>query len=1083
MMDIFEAVNSGVLVLDGAMGTMLQKSGADHLTGKALEDAVLSVHKQYIEAGADIISTNTFTANEGSDIVERNERFVKVARKAADGCADRKVFVAGSIGPTSVTLTLNPDASFDTLKSNYRKQIETMSKCGVDLFLFETFFDTLNLKAALTAANEVAPQIPVMVSATVEKSGRLLTGQTIEAFVVSVAPFKPFSIGLNCSFGASEMLPYLKRVAETAECYVSVHPNAGLPDKDGNYTETPETMTVAMNPFFEQGLLDIAGGCCGTTPEHIRAIKCLADKYKPRAVARHNQQTVLSGLEPCRFDNFVYVGERTNVAGSKKFAKLIAEKNFDEALLVARRQVDGGAQVIDVCMDDSMLDATECMREFLKLAGADPYIAKVPVMIDSSQWKVIEEALKCVQGKAVVNSISLKEGYETFVEHARYIKRFGAAVIVMAFDEQGQATTFERRKEVCTRAYRILTEEVGFASEDIIFDPNVLTIATGIKEHNNYAVDFIRTVEYIKNNLPGAKTSGGISNLSFAFRGNNAVREAMHSVFLYYAVKAGLDMAIVNPQMLQVYDNIEPELRKKVTDVILNNSDTAVDALLEYASKLVPQNGTSPAVSKPIRGGSVEERLKTALVSGSTEFIENDVNEALQKYKPLEIVESVLMEGISTVGTLFGEGKMFLPQVVKSASVMKKAVSYILPHIPQDETNSIKKSVVIATVNGDVHDIGKNIVGVVLTCNGYNVVDLGVMVPAETIVNEAIKNNATAICISGLITPSLAQMINVAKELQKQGSDIPLIVGGATTSEAHTAMYIDTVYDGVVAHSPDASQNVQIVSALTKDSDGYKKQIKAHYSTVRASLSAEQETEADKSVKIDWGTEKIVEPNFTGLKQINDISVEDLIPYINWKAYASAWEVPFDKAQQLIEKAKQILSADDSKIRTGALLAIYKAHNNNGQVIVNACDCACCGVEKFDFVRRCGVSLSDFISPEHDFIGMFAVSVNAENLINGYKSKGDDVNAMSVQLLADRLAEAMSEYLFDRTKKEWWQFSGGIRPAIGYTCLPEHAMKRQLLRILDAEKRLGITLTESCMMIPVSSVCGFYFANDKSKYF
>lgn len=1072
-------IKDRIYVLDGAMGSMLQKLNIDTSSAEKLDEAVFYIHNAYIAAGADIISTNTFTANDGSDIECQNERFVSLARKAADGCKERKIYVAGSIGPTSHTLTLSPDVSFDEMQSNYRRQIETMVRCGVDLLLFETFFDTLNLKAALTAARSVSSDIPLMVSATVEKSGRMLTGQTVEAFAITVAPFKPFSIGLNCSFGAKDMLPYIKRIAAVAPCYVSAHPNAGLPDENGNYTETPESMADAIRPYFEQGLLNIVGGCCGTTPEHIRLIKELSLKYEPHRVSVSSDVTMLSGLEPCSFDNFVYVGERTNVAGSKKFARLIAERNFDEALLIARRQVEGGAQVIDICMDDSMLNSVECMAEFLQLTGADPYIAKVPVMIDSSDWRVIEEALKHVQGKAVVNSISLKEGKEIFVSHANYIKSFGAAVIVMAFDEEGQATTLERRKSVCKRAYDILTGEVGFAKEDIIFDPNILTIATGIDEHNNYAVDFIETVRYIKANLPGARVSGGVSNLSFAFRGNNAVREAMHSVFLYYAVKAGMDMAIVNPQMLQVYDNIEPVLRQKVTDVILNSHDGATDALIEYAKSFVTSGNERP--EKIEREGSVEKRLQDALVSGSTEFIESDVNEALEKYKPLDIVEQVLMGGISTVGGLFAEGKMFLPQVVKSASVMKKAVSYILPHIPQDESGTLKRSVVIATVSGDVHDIGKNIVGVVLTCNGYNVIDLGVMVPAERIVDEAVAAGAMAIGVSGLITPSLAQMVNVAKELQNRGLDIPLIVGGATTSEAHAALYIDTVYDGLVIQSPDASRDVEILNSIINITD-YKSEIKAKYAALRDSLKNGSGITADKSVKIDWSNTKIYKPKFTGVKRV-DLNITEIAEFINWKAYAAAWKMPFEEAVELISTAKSLISANAAVISAGAVVAIYPARNINGVVTVKTCDCDCCGVEKFAFVRKEGVSLSDFISPDGDYLGMFAASVDATDVIEGYKAKGMEVEAMSVQLIADRLAEACSEMLFKKMQTQWWGFPNGIRPAIGYSCLPEHSMKRQLFRILDAENAIGVRLTESCMMQPVSSVCGFYFSSDYSKYF
>lgn len=1073
--------NKNIVILDGAMGTMLQRMGVSVTSStRDVADAVLKVHRMYIEAGADIISTNTFTANEGGDIVERNQTFAAVARMAADECTERKIYVAGSIGPTSKTLTMS-DALFSELHDNYKLQIATLKECGVDLLLFETFFDTLNLKAALTAAREAAPELPVMVSATVEKNGRLLTGQTLEAFAITVAPFKPFSIGLNCSFGASDMLPHIKTLSEVADCYISAHPNAGFPDEQGNYSETPDSMAEAMRPFFEQGLLNIVGGCCGTTPEHIARIAALSKQYQPHTPVKIPETTRLAGLEPCLFTDFVYVGERTNVAGSKKFARLIAERNFDEALIIARRQVEGGAQVIDICMDDAMLNARECMAEFLHLAGADPYIAKVPVMIDSSDWGVIEEALKHTQGKAVVNSISLKEGHDVFVNHAKYIKEFGAAVIVMAFDEQGQATTYSRRCQICSRAYKILTEEVGFASTDIIFDPNILTIATGIKEHNNYAVDFIETVKYIKANLPGAKVSGGVSNLSFAFRGNNVVREAMHSVFLYYAVQAGLDMAIVNPQMLQVYDNIEPMLRQKVTDVVLNSSDAATDALIEYAKTLV-QSKENATVEKAERTGGVEQRLHDALVSGSTEFIEADVNEALQKYAPLEIVEKVLMEGITTVGKLFGEGKMFLPQVVKSASVMKKAVSYILPHIPQGSSSALKKNIVLATVKGDVHDIGKNIVGVVLTCNGFNVIDLGVMVPANVIVDEAVRSNAVAVCVSGLITPSLAQMVHVAEEMQNRGIDIPLVVGGATTSETHTAMFIDTMYSGIVVHSTDASRNVQILSNILQNTD-YKDYIKHHYSEVREAVKSHKHLEADKSVHIDWKTERLYEPSFTGVRVVDDIDFEAVMGLVNWKAYAAAWKVPVAEADGLFDAAKRIIAENASAFTLKAVVAIFPARQSSGVVVVNTCECPCCGVETFGFERKDGVSLSDFISPDGDHIGMFAATVDAASIIKKYKGAGFDVEAMSAQLLADRIVEALSEWLFRRMRTEWWGFNKGIRPAIGYSCLPEHSMKRRLFKILNVTAHTGITLTESDMMQPVSSVCGFYFSNDHAKYF
>lgn len=1069
---IEELLEKRICILDGAMGTMLQ------VMGGANDDNVSAVHRAYIDAGADIICTNTFTANEGEAIYDTNLHYCRLARKAAENCTGRKIIVAGSVGPSNKTLVMSSDCSFDELQQGYFEQISALADGGVDVLLFETVFDTLNLKAALTAAEKVGKHLPLMISATVEKSGRLLSGQTLEAFVATVMPFSPLSIGLNCSFGAKEMYPYLKRLSEIAPTYISAYPNAGLPNKFGQYDETPESMAGQMERFFADGLLNIAGGCCGTTPEHIRLIAELSRRYTPHRRVECRRVTRLSGLEAMEIDRFTHVGERTNVAGSKKFARLIAQGDYEEALSVARRQVEGGAQIIDVCMDDAMLDSKEAMARFLFLAGGDPNIAKVPVMIDSSNWDVLVEGLKHTQGKSIVNSISLKEGEDVFLQKAAVIKSFGAAVVVMAFDEQGQADSLQRRIDICRRAYDLLTKKAGFPPEDIIFDPNVLTIATGMPEHDHYAVDFIEAVRYIKQNLPFAKTSGGISNLSFSFRGNNPVREAMHSVFLYHAVRAGLDMAIVNPEMLEVYDNIPPHLLKKVEDVVLDCYPGATEALIEYAAS---HNSGNSQVKKNTdnnlqwRNEALQRRLEYALVNGNPDFLQTDLEEALVNSSALDIIENMLMQGIGRVGELFGEGKMFLPQVVKSAQVMKKAVSYLLPHIPEDGSKGKRPKVVLATVRGDVHDIGKNIVGVVLSCNGYEVVDLGVMVPKERIADEAVRIGAVAICVSGLITPSLNEMVELAKELQRRGLDIPLIVGGATTSDAHTAMFIDPEYSGAVVRAADASENTGIVSKLLASGD-FKSEIKARYGLLRDKMAADNRVQAkDKTLHIDWSKVVIYEPRFNGIKVFRHIEKDDVLPYVNWKAFCAAWQVKGEEADKIVKDAKDFLTRHGDGFDISAVVGIFPAHAENEEIVFPT--------ERIIAKRRDGLSIADFVSPEADYVGAFAIKCDSSVLSDGFAKNNDTFDQLMSQLLSDRLAEAASEYMFRKMQNELWGFAKGIRPAVGYPVLPDHGMKAVIFRMLDVENSIGMKLTETFAMIPQSSVCGLYISNDEARYF
>jgi 5-methyltetrahydrofolate--homocysteine methyltransferase len=1188
---IQKEVSKRILLLDGAMGSMVQQyrleendfrgdrfvdfphdlKGNIDLLSITRPDIIKSIHMAYLEAGADIIETNTFSATAISQadyhmedlVYELNLESAKIAVEAANEMTARTPekprYVAGSIGPTNKTASMSPDVNdsgyravtFDDLATAYEVQVKGLMDGGVDMFLIETIFDTLNAKAALFAIEEVhrktGKKLPIMISGTItDASGRTLSGQTITAFLYSVSHADLFSVGVNCALGAKEMKPYVAELAAKAPFYVSAHPNAGLPNQFGGYDDTPEIMVEQISDFLGQGLVNIIGGCCGTTPAHIRAFADLAAKYKPREIPKTDHTTRLSGLEPLsitRESNFVNIGERTNVSGSIKFARLIQEEKFEEALSVAREQVEGGAQIIDVCMDDAMLDAEKCMVRFLHLVMAEPEIARLPVMIDSSKWSVIEAGLKCVQGKAIVNSISLKEGPEVFKEQARKVKQYGAAVVVMAFDEKGQADTFARRTEVIGRAYKILTEEVGFASENIIFDPNVLAIGTGMEEHNNYAVDFIKTVEWIKKNLPNAKVSGGISNLSFAFRGNNVIREAIHSVFLYYAIKAGLDMGIVNPGMLAVYDDLPKDLLELTEDVVLNRRPDATERLLAFADSVKKQD-KKEVRNDEWRQATVQERIGHALVKGIADFIEDDVLEARAHFpRALEIIEGPLMDGMSKVGDLFGEGKMFLPQVVKSARVMKKAVAVLQPFIEQEkgpgalngELHSTGK-ILLATVKGDVHDIGKSIVGVVLSCNNYEVIDLGVMVPTEKIIETAVEKNVDVIGLSGLITPSLEIMSEVAKQLQRQGIDKPLLIGGATTSKIHTAVKIEPHYQAPVVHVKDASKSVSVVSSLLSAAqrEAFSVSIKKEYDELRKSYQGAKKQvtyvsleEARKNgLNLPWQPGDIAVPAFTGLKVYRDFPLEEIRDYISWVFFFVVWQLrgkypdilndprQGEEARKLFEDANKLLERviKEKALTAHGVVGIYPANSVGDDIEVYSDVTRSQVIAKFINLRNQeqktdgapNLCLSDFIAPKSsgmiDYVGAFAVTagLGIEKMIAEFASKYDDYQGIMIKALADRLAEAFTELIHLKVRKELWGYAKdeklsldemllerykGIRPAHGYPACPDHSEKETLFNLLNAEQNTSISLTESYSMYPAASVSGLIFAHPKSRYF
>jgi 5-methyltetrahydrofolate--homocysteine methyltransferase len=1188
---LFEELSKRILILDGAMGSMVQQyrleekdyrgnrfsdfshdlKGNIDLLSLTRPDIIRSIHLEYLKAGADIIETNTFSSTAISqadyhleDIVyELNLESAKIASAAAAEITVlnplKPRYVAGSIGPTNKTLSLSPNVNdpgyraitFDVLAAAYREQIRGLIDGGADVLLLETIFDTLNAKAALFAIGDVFKEygrsLPVMISGTItDASGRTLSGQTITAFLYSLSHAELLSIGINCALGAKDMLPYVAELAAKAPFFISAHPNAGLPNQFGGYDDTPELMTEQFRDFLDQGLVNIIGGCCGTTPAHIKAFAELAGTYEPRSVPEISHITHLSGLEPLtisRESNFVNIGERTNVAGSIKFARLIQEEKYEEALAIAREQVEGGAQILDICMDDAMLDAEKCMVRFVNLVMAEPEIAKLPLMIDSSKWTVIEAGLKCVQGKCIVNSISLKEGESAFREQAGKVKQYGAAVVVMAFDEKGQADSFERRTEVCRRAYRILTEELEFPPENIIFDPNVLAIGTGMEEHNNYAVDYIRTIEWIKQDLPYAKVSGGISNLSFAFRGNNTIREAIHSVFLYYAIKAGLDMGIVNPSMLAVYDELPGDLLELVEDVVLNRRPDSTERLIAFADSVKKQDKKETKTDE-WRNGNVQERISHALVKGIVDFIEQDVLEARPLYgRALEIIEGPLMDGMSKVGDLFGEGKMFLPQVVKSARVMKKAVAILQPFIEEEKDThpvagdrQVAGKILLATVKGDVHDIGKSIVGVVLSCNNYEVIDMGVMVPTERILETAVERQVDIIGLSGLITPSLEVMSDVAKQMDKRKMNLPLLIGGATTSKIHTAVKIEPHYSSPVIHVKDASKSVSVVSSLLSSTqkENFAEKIRKEYDDLRKSyLGAKGQVsfvsleDARKNhLKISWDAGQVVVPRFTGIKTFDQFPLEEIREYISWVFFFVVWQLrgkfpdilddprQGEEARKLFEEANQLLDRiiNEKLLTANGVIGIFPANSVGDDIEVYR------DVSRSEILARFinlrnqelktdgvpNLCLSDFIAPLStgitDYIGAFAVTagLGLEKLIAEFETKLDDYQSIMAKALADRLAEAFTELIHLKVRREMWGYAPdehltldelllekyqGIRPAHGYPACPDHSEKETLFRLLDADHHTGISLTDSYSMFPAASVSGLIFAHPKSRYF
>ena len=1182
--NIYKELETRVLVMDGAMGSLIQEyklteadyhgerlkdfpfdqKGNNDILSLTHPDIIREIHTKYLEAGADIILTNTFNATPISQadyhtedlVYEMNKASAEIAQKAATEFtsidASKPRFVAGSLGPTNKTLSLSPDVNdpgyravtFDEVKNAYRQQIEGLLDGGIDLFLIETIFDTLNAKAAIYAVEEALEarnmKLPLMISGTItDASGRTLSGQTLEAFLNSVSHVDLLSIGLNCSLGASDLRPYVKELSAKAPFHISAHPNAGLPNQFGEYDETPEIMAGYMKDYLDNHFVNIIGGCCGTTPDHIHAFAKLAARAKPHKIVPRDEYTHFSGLEPVTMTentNFVNIGERCNVAGSKKFARLISEEKYEEALSIARAQVENGAQVIDVNMDDAMLDAEKEMVTFLNLMMAEPDIAKLPVMIDSSKWKVIEAGLKCLQGKAIVNSISLKEGEDAFVRQAKTIKRYGAAAIVMAFDEKGQADNLERRKEICSRAYKILTEKVSFPPQDIIFDTNVLTIGTGIEEHNNYAVDFINSVKWIKANLPYAKTSGGISNVSFAFRGNNVVREAMHSVFLYHAINAGLDMGIVNPGMLQIYDEIPKDFLEKVEDLVLNRRPDATEKLLEFAHNL-DSNGTREIKKDEWRELSLEKRIEHSLVKGLPEFVDEDMAEAVKKYEPaLNIIEGPLMDGMNVVGDLFGAGKMFLPQVIKSARVMKKAVAYLLPYIEADkekfQTIDDRKKVLMATVKGDVHDIGKNIVGVVLGCNNYDIIDLGVMVPTEKILDTAIKEKVDVIGLSGLITPSLEIMVDIAKEMERRKMDIPVLIGGATTSKIHTAVKIEPEYSNPVIHVKDASLAVNVVSNLIAKNEKYIESVKNDYAEIRSFQGTRKaktyltlEQARENKFKLNWNDTPVYKPNFLGVKQLIDYPLEELRKYIDWTFFFLTWgmkghypqilndEKQGEEAKKLFAEANEFLDEiiEKKMLQANAVFGIWPANSDGDDVILYEDENRKKEAGRFYHLRQqelkkegqSNFSLADFVAPVEsgvgDYCGGFATTagIGIEKWKEQYQADHNDYKAIMLEALADRLSEAFAELLHLKVRKEYWGYVPdenlslddllkvkyqGIRPALGYPACPEHSEKENLFNLLKAEE-VGITLTEHFAMYPNASVSGEFFVHPESRYF
>ena len=1176
-----------ILVLDGAMGSLIQEyklsesdfrgtilkdhphdvKGNNELLSLTRPDVIKEIHIAYLEAGSDIIETNTFSATAVAQAdyhlshmaYELNVASAKIAKEA---CLEfmklhpeRPRFVAGALDPTNRTASLSPDVNrpgfraiyFDELKHAYRDQARGLIDGGADILLVETIFDTLNAKAALYAIEELLEErnlkMPIMISGTItDASGRTLSGQTVEAFYISMSHGELFSIGLNCALGAKEMRPYVQELAKISNCYVSAYPNAGLPNELGAYDQTAEEMEQFIRDFASSGFVNIIGGCCGTTPKHIKAMAEGVKGIQPRKISNTKPNyTQLSGLEPFIFRpelNFVNVGERTNVTGSKVFSKYILNNKYDEALSVARQQVEAGAQIIDVNMDEGLLDGVKAMQDFLLLISSEPEIVKVPVMIDSSKWEVIEAGLKCLQGKSIVNSISLKEGEAKFLEQAKKVKRYGASVIVMAFDEEGQADTIDRKVNICKRAYDLLIEKVQFKAEDIIFDPNIFAVATGIEEHNEYAIYFIEATRKIKALCPGAKISGGVSNLSFSFRGNEQVRQAMHSAFLYHAIKAGMDMGIVNAGQIDVYDQIDPTLLTLVEDVLFNRRADATERLTEFADSIKSSSKKETKAVEEWRTKSVEERLKYALVKGISEFVVADTTEALEKFKrPLLVIEGPLMDGMNEVGDLFGAGKMFLPQVVKSARVMKQAVAYLTPFM-EAEAQGVAKTkgkILLATVKGDVHDIGKNIVGVVLACNSYEIVDMGVMVPCDKILDKAIEINADVIGLSGLITPSLDEMVYVASQMQKRGMKLPLLIGGATTSKLHTAIKIEHEYEEPVIHVLDASRAVGVVSNLLSEDKklraDFLQSTRDEYERVRIQRQNRNasrvllniEDARKNKLQLDWKNYNPPIPKKQGIFRFPNIPLEILKDYLDWTPFFQSWELAGkypaileDKivgveAKKLFVDANILLDKiiKEKGLQAKAVIGLFPANNIGDDIEVRLNENKKIQLHHLrqqikKAEGQANFCLADYIAPKEsnkqDYIGAFAVSAGfgVNELVKYYESKHDDYNAILVKALADRLAEACAEYMHKKVRTEYWAYSTneslsnedlitekyqGIRPAPGYPACPEHTEKQILWNILDVEENTGISLTDSCAMFPTAAVSGWYFSHPDSKYF
>jgi len=1185
-----KALSSRILILDGAMGTMIQRhklteseyrgtrfashpidpTGNNDLLTLTQPEIIADIHRQYLNAGADIIETNTFNATRlsmsdyqmESLVFEINFEAAALARKVADEFVvttpDKPRFVAGVLGPTSRTCSISPDVNdpgarnvtFDQLVENYLEACDGLVKGGADILLIETIFDTLNAKAAVFAVERYFQthqlRLPVMISGTItDASGRTLSGQTTEAFYNSLAHANPISIGLNCALGADMLRQYVAELAKVANCRVSAHPNAGLPNEFGEYDQSAAEMAAIVAEYASSGLVNIIGGCCGSTPEHIAAVAKAVANQQPRPLPQITPSCRLSGLEPLNINSeslFVNVGERCNVTGSAKFKRLVVDEDYTTALEVAAEQVANGAQIIDINMDEGMLDAEAAIVRFLNLIAGEPDIARVPVMVDSSKWEVIEAGLKCIQGKPVVNSISLKEGEQEFISKANLCRLYGAAVVVMAFDEQGQADTYARKIEICERSYRILVDTIGFNPADIIFDPNIFAVATGIEEHNNYAVDFIQAAQWIRANLPYAGVSGGVSNVSFSFRGNNSVREAIHSVFLYHAIKAGMNMGIVNAGQLAVYDELPTSLRDRVEDVVLNRSPKATDALLEVADQY-RGDGAKANTKEDLswRELPVAERLKHALVKGISTYIETDTEAArLEASRPLEVIEGPLMAGMNVVGDLFGEGKMFLPQVVKSARVMKQSVAYLQPYIEEEKESASKANgrVLMATVKGDVHDIGKNIVGVVLQCNNFEVVDLGVMVPCDKILQTAVEQNCDIIGLSGLITPSLDEMVSVATEMQKRGINKPLLIGGATTSKAHTAVKIDPAYNlNQVVYVADASRAVGVATSLMSSElrDKFVQSIQEEYVTVRErnanrkpqnnTLSYQQAITA--GLKIDWSDFQATEPHILGTQVFDDYPLEELVDYIDWTPFFITWDlvgkypkifedqVVGEAARQLFDDAQAMLNKiiAEKLLTAKAVIGFWPANADGDDIVVFDDEARSGEISRLHHLRqqqRKGaesqptLSLSDYIAPinsgRKDYIGGFAVTagIGAESLAKQYEAAGDDYNSIMVKALADRLAEAFAERMHQRVRLEFWGYAAseslpndaliaeqyqGIRPAPGYPACPDHTEKATLFKLLEAQNATGMTLTEHFAMTPAASVSGWYFAHPQAKYF